>query len=76
MELENGRPDVVVVPGFGGFGEALAGVEVLLRALKGLLELRAVMPGVVAVDVEVGPIDKDGDATAEEDESRAAQFDQ
>lgn len=71
MELEKGRPDVVVVPGFGGFGMPLAGVEVLLRALKGLLELRAPTPGVVAVEVEPGPMEREGDATADDEDSRA-----
>jgi hypothetical protein len=72
MELEKGRPDTVVVFVFGGLGAGfLAGVEGLLRALKGLLELWALIPGVVAVDDDVGPMERDGVATAEDDVSGA-----
>jgi len=65
MELENGRLDTVVVVFVFG-GGFFAGVEALLRALKGLLELRALIPGVVATDVEMDSAERDGVAMADD----------
>lgn len=68
-EFENGRPVVVVVPGLGGVGGFLPGVDAVVRALKGLLELCAPIPGVVAVDVELGPTENDGEEIANDEDS-------
>lgn len=63
---------VVFVFVLGGLaGALLAGVEVLLRALKGLLELCALIPGVVAADVGLGPMERGGVAKVDDDVSGA-----